>query len=362
YNGLEQTSTNELNQTKTVRNDGLGRLVEATDDLSNSITFVYDAAGQLIETHDPSTNVITTAYDIRGNKTATTDPDKGAWTYRYNALGLLVEQTDAKGQMTAFTYDELGRVLTRIDDSTAPNPSERTATWTYDTAIKGVGKLHQVAMPNYDAVNGYDAFGRPEATTETIDGTAYTVSTTFDAFSRVADIVYPSGLTARNLYNAQGHLESVTNAATGDEYWTALAQDERGNISHFRLGNGVESLRTFDRFTGFLDAVYSTDATQTTILQDLDYNFDAFGNLARREDVEQGLVEDFVYDTLNRVVQTDTTVPDPGGGAPILTTVTVGYDALGNITNKSDVGAYTYGQAHAGCASGHAGPHAVTTV
>ncbi len=55
-------------------------------------------------------------------------------------------------------------------------------------------------------------------------------------------------------------------------------------------------------------------------------------------------------------------MPDPGGGAPILTTVTVGYDALGNITNKSDVGAYTYGQAHAGCASGHAGPHAVTTV
>ncbi|MCP4304379.1 MAG: hypothetical protein GY788_05775, partial [bacterium] len=31
YNGLEQTSTNELNQTKTVRNDGLGRLVEAVD-------------------------------------------------------------------------------------------------------------------------------------------------------------------------------------------------------------------------------------------------------------------------------------------------------------------------------------------
>ncbi|MCP4303322.1 MAG: hypothetical protein GY788_00270, partial [bacterium] len=62
------------------------------------------------------------------------------------------------------------------------------------------------------------------------------------------------------------------------------------------------------------------------------------------------------------MVQTDTTVPDPGGGAPILTTVTVAYDALGNITNKSDVGAYTYGQAHAGCASGHAGPHAVTTV
>ncbi|MCP4309522.1 MAG: RHS repeat protein, partial [bacterium] len=196
YNGLEQTSTNELNQTKTVRNDGLGRLVEAVDDVSNSVTFVYDAAGQLVETHDPSSNVITTAYDIRGSKTATADPDKGAWTYRYNALGLLVEQTDAKSQVTAFTYDELGRVLTRIDDSTAPNPSERTATWTYDTAIKGVGKLHQVAMPNYDAVNGYDAFGRPDTTAETIDGTAYTVSTTYDAFSRVADIVYPSGLTA----------------------------------------------------------------------------------------------------------------------------------------------------------------------
>ena len=38
------------------------------------------------------------------------------------------------------------------------------------------------------------------------------------------------------------------------------------------------------------------------------------------------------------------------------------YGPTGNILSKSDIGTYTYGQVHSGCASGFAGPHAVTTV
>ena len=141
----------------------------------------------------------------------------------------------------------------------------------------------------------------------------------------------------------------MTNAASGTEYLKALLMDARGNITKFRLGNGVESIRDFDEFTGFLDTVYSTDSAGTMVLQDLDYSFNALGNLTQRQDVMQSLTESFVYDTLNRVTQVDTTT---GSGADI---VTVAYDALGNITNKSDVGAYTYGQAHAGCSSGVVG-------
>ena len=57
------------------------------------------------------------------------------------------------------------------------------------------------------------------------------------------------------------------------------------------------------------------------------------------------------------MIETATTTS--GGTA----TVTLTYDLMGNIASKSDAGSYTYGETHSGtCTSGHAGPHAVTTV
>ena len=55
------------------------------------------------------------------------------------------------------------------------------------------------------------------------------------------------------------------------------------------------------------------------------------------------------------------------GGTPQTQTVTVGYDAKGNITSRSDVGSYTYGASNSTCgsvpgASLMAGAHAVTSI
>jgi YD repeat-containing protein len=62
--------------------------------------------------------------------------------------------------------------------------------------------------------------------------------------------------------------------------------------------------------------------------------------------------DDFLYDNLNRLTQSKTTT-----GSTI--TVNVTYDALGNITSKSDIGTYTYGTTDA---CGSAGPQAVKSV
>jgi YD repeat-containing protein len=56
-------------------------------------------------------------------------------------------------------------------------------------------------------------------------------------------------------------------------------------------------------------------------------------NLTRRKDVRQNLTEIFTYDSLDRL--TGSTL----NSSPNLT---ITYDAVGNITNKSDVGSYTY--------------------
>jgi RHS repeat-associated protein len=118
----------------------------------------------------------------------------------------------------------------------------------------------------------------------------------------------------------------------------------------------VSEARVFDPATGHLNTITST-STAAGLIQNLAYQFDTLGNLLSRTDNIQAIAESFQYDALNRV--TSSTVAPTGGGQG--TTVSVAYDGLGDITNKSDVGAYSYGSG-TGCASGFAGPHAVSSV
>ena len=217
-----------------------------------------------------------------------------------------------------------------------------------------MGKLHTATRGGYLASHAYDALGRPSATTETIDGTTFTSSTTYDAVSWPDIVTYPSGLAIKNVYDGEGALLRVENDADGYKFWERLDVDSRGNVTRFRLGNGVETTRSYGATTGYLLGIASLKGLDT--IQDLDYSYDALGNLTGRTDTRLNQSETFLYDTLNRVTQVSTTV------AATTTTVTVAYGATGNIASKSDVGAYSYGQVHTACSSGFAGPHAVTAV
>ena len=94
-------------------------------------------------------------------------------------------------------------------------------------------------------------------------------------------------------------------------------------------------------------------------IQDEQYFYDPIGNLTGRVDHAVDLDETFSYDALNRL--TDSTLS--GAGAELyafadLETTTYAYDALGNLTERSDAGTYSYGS---GPGSG-AGVHAVTAI
>jgi len=118
----------------------------------------------------------------------------------------------------------------------------------------------------------------------------------------------------------------------------------------------VNLSKTYDSATGHLTNILFM-STAAGLIQNLAYQFDTLGNLLSRTDNIQAIAESFQYDALNRV--TASTVAPTGGGQG--TTVSVTYDGLGDITNKSDVGAYTYGSGTS-CSSGFAGPHAVSSV
>lgn len=370
YNGLTETSTNELGQTKSVTKDAAGREVRVVDHLGTAVIYAYDAIGQMSSygIEGQAGTVSSFQYDIRGNKISDTDPDKGTWIYTYNALGQIASQADARGKVTVITYDLLGRMITRIDDALAADPAQRTAQWIYDTAPMGAGggiakgKLSSVSMPGYSAAYTYDALLRGKDVTETIEGVPYVMSTAYDAGSRPLSMTYPSGLTVQNVYNAQGYLSQVINPATLAPYWTAQADDARGNITQYKFGNGVTTNKAYDPQRGWLTSIAS-QTTSGSVIQNLTYSFNKLGNLTRRADGEFGakpLIETISYDNLNRLTQSTTTQSGSGAWS---STVNVVYDVLGNITSKSDIGTYTYGEAHTACGgSVIPGRHAVTTV
>ena len=89
-------------------------------------------------------------------------------------------------------------------------------------------------------------------------------------------------------------------------------------------------------------------------LQDLTYTYDANGNVTQLVDNSGTATKKTVaygYDDLNRMVSASST----GVASGLNYSQTFSYDAIGNITNKSDVGAYAYS------ATGKTNPHAVTS-
>ncbi len=66
------------------------------------------------------------------------------------------------------------------------------------------------------------------------------------------------------------------------------------------------------------------------------YTYDLLGKLLTRSDANTALNESFVYDTLNRLTSATVAL------SPTPLVKTFAYNAIGNLTAKSDVGTYTY--------------------
>jgi len=358
YDGLTTRVTNPKGQqTETIKNlqGQVTRVVNNALALESAadrgrVEYVYDASGNLKETRvfKDSTNYVATvlSYDVRGRKTSMVDPDMGTWSYTYNAAGELKTQTDAKSQTTTMNYDDLGRLVSRVE-------AEGTTTWTYDAAPKGTstwkGKLHTVAGPtdrgkSYAETHLYDSLGRPATATRTINGTQYGVSQAYDAFSRPTVTTYPTGFKVENKYNAFGFLKEVregggslttfqNEVVAGQVFWQADRYSITGQVDGSRMGNGLTYDRVISNLTGRVQAI-ATGVAPANQVQNHQYTYDEVGNVTRRFDVTTNRDDRFTeYDGLNRLKQHQVI----GGSL-----VTMQYDKLGNITQKSDVGSYTY--------------------
>ncbi len=323
YSGLTATVTNALNQTTTTVRDSRGQIASVTDN-AGTTTYTYDQFDNVKTVTDSAGNVTTFSYDTRGRKIAASDPDMGIWQYSYNVLGEIVSQSDAKNQSVALSYDKLGRLTQRVEIGL-------TSTFTYDTAFKGLGKIAADSASNGAShTYNYDSLGRPSAVATTVDGNSYTATTTYDANGRPNVVTYPSGFAIRYEYTSLGYLYRLINNATSTALWTANAVNAELQVTQQMAGNGVVTDRVYDSNTGLVSTIH---AGVSNTVANFSFGFNTIGSLTSRTDAINSVTEDFTYDSMNRLTQ----YAIQGGS-----TRTVGYDALGNITSKSDVGIYAY--------------------
>ncbi|TVZ40630.1 RHS repeat-associated protein [Alteromonadaceae bacterium 2753L.S.0a.02] len=404
YNGYTSTSTNALNQTKISRKNAFGELeyVEAED--GGTIDYSYTTKGELRTTtanqqtathysygevsglcQQPTSNYQTVlCYDSLGRKTAMWDPDKGYWSYEYNAFGELIRQTDANGQAIHISYDLRGRKKSRTD-YTATDTVEGHTSWYYDSEDdlqQHVGNaIMQTTAITYTSDGGsyikrfgYDYFGQPLSTTVVLpDNNIYETYLEYDyekgRIHKQHDVL--SGVLKRdgeavevgieNHYTDNGFLEKITNLEDGAEVYEPIGYSARGQLRKASIGGMITIGSDYYDETGLLKEKLAIAGMST---QSLYYEWDLVGNLKHRETMSNALglssankmVEDFCYDSMNRLVKTyknTTNAVCPNNSAEY----DIAINQFGNIVRKNGT-LYNYGEVNAGH---KAGPHAVTS-
>ena len=379
YSGLTTTVEDAKKAPVVYVKNAAGQL-ESITDKKGTLAREYDPLGNLVRTTDAALNVVSITYDSRGRKTALYDPDLGVVAYCYDALGQLKAQQDQKlrggavptacpaiadvgttasdvaGWVT-MAYDKLGRQTARSEPDLKSN-------WYFDSRTyadgsppckTGIGRLCEATAGNgYARRHYYDDLGRPSTVTTFANDKAFTASTGYDAITgRVSSRTYPTGLQINNVYTARGYLRQVVDARNNLALWTLQRQNPNGAPLEFKYGNDLITTNTY-----FPDGLLKTSqAGSSGTVSNLVYGYDLNRNINSRLDVSAGITLTYVHDELNRL----TSETRSGGALSTSQVIGWGYDAIGNITTRTEAGVtntYLYNTS----GQGSLRPHAVAGV
>lgn len=355
--------TDENNNVKDYFQDNFDQLTQVTEynqGVAFATSYQYNLNGDLLGLTDAAGNVQNFTYDSLGRMLskadlhAANDNTYGTWSYTYDNAGNLVIKTDPKNQITTYTYDALSRPLVE-DFSIAPGIEAKN---TYDLCPNGIGRLCRIETPKVSTNYQYDKLGNTSKELKTIDLVDYLTQTTYNYQNAPSSLTYPDGTQVGYSYNAGGNIESVTK--NGANLVTNIDYSPLGQVSRVVLANGVTTQNTYNQNALYRLTAKLTINAQHQNLQNLAYTYDAVGNITDVNDTSQtnaSKLAHYEYDSLYRL--TRATISNSGNGAGTNYIKTFTYDRIGNITNKSDLGAYLY-QGNVG--NNYTNPHAVTSI
>ena len=345
------------NTPQVVHLDTLARPFLTVDDNGNLGQYEtrngYDIKGNVITVTDAKGRVITTnKYNLLDESISTQSLDAGDRWMLSNVLNSPIRMWDSRDQAFRIVYDALQRPQQDwVQQGTDP---EKLVTFTvYGEEITSPvtnnlrGQIYQVFDPaGLLQSNTFDFKGNllesfrqyakeykatpdwavlpaaPDinaAAVPLLENETFTQQMAYDALNRPTAMTMPDDSVVRPTYNEANLLETVEanlrGSGTATPFVTNIDYNARGQREKIVYGNGSQTRYTYDPDTFRLTRLLTTRNTGADILQDLNYIFDAAGNITEQVDNAQQTVffdntqvdphGKYTYDALYRLIEAE---------------------------------------------------------
>lgn len=247
----------------------------------------YDKMGRQVAVVDANGHVNGQLWDESGQLLSEVHADGGVVHYRYNAFGERIQLEDAESNKTNYTYDNLGRV-TRIEGDTvtiasadanfnvATTSGQLASEFTYDSAGR---KLSETNGAGETTLYDYDLRGNVIATTQAMGQVSRAA---FDEFGHQTATQDPNGALSTWAYDSFGQLQGYTDIG------------------------GANHVLHYDNARQLIQQTSDRSVPGQTGGQNIQYRYDAAGQLVRITDAAVGRITQYSYDAAGHRLRENT--------------------------------------------------------
>lgn len=306
---------------------------------------VLDTTGNPLQTYDANNLLALEAvFDLVGRPLKSISNDAGTSFILYSIDNQPVYSWLPRGQRMRMEYDKFRRPTTLlVKENGVESIKETTVYGEQFSATPETENMRGQVWKTFDSagyaeVTEYDFKGAPLeskrhlfnnhfeiwdatkiANSSTLSFETFTNSIQYDALGRPVESTAPDGSLIQNTYDQSGALIKVATQLPNESAFTDkvknITYNEKGQRESIKYGNNVQTKYQYDPLSYRLTHI-KTQANSNlnqVLLQDLQYTYDAVGNIVEIEDkaIEDVFfrnqrvqpIQKFEYDSLNRLIK-----------------------------------------------------------
>ena len=385
------SNSSHYNTPQTVLISPLGVAFKTIDDNGSfgtvQTTQKLDILGQVIEVEDALERTMTqNVYDMSGQLIMTNNIDSGKRWLIYNSAKLPVYAWDSRDQLTKSEYDVLLRPTnTLLKAGTATEIKVQKIEYGTNANLNNIGQIENIYAQDGKTSFEYDFKGNITKQnkqfaqdyqnkldwngTVALNNEIFATKTTYDALNRPVTLTQPNNSIIAYTYDKGGLLQSVALTGSATASIQNITYNSKGQREDIYYGNNTKTKYYYNPLNFRITRILTTRNSGQDILQDLNYIYDAVGNITQVTDNAQQTyyfnnqviapTGTYTYDALYRLLTATgreltslqlpthddfpNNIPCPNTATNAMQNYTHNYqyDALGNMLQMQSVGSWT---------------------